>query len=236
MSKESNFSKVSEISIESQLGENNKNKNFNPLSDSRQIHETKKISEGELKNYFGNDYLAMPTCEKEKIVYNLINSNNNFENGRDVKLEDLLNISKKIDKNGFNFSLNLLEEVEEEKHREENLKTKIPSINPRNDENNSHNDRISNINNIYVNNKDKDIKKNLDQKINAFDKEIHQNSQENSKSLEKEIKMEANGNVKNNLISKIDNLNAIENSPIIKSNQEEFISKLPIEISFNCTN
>ncbi len=52
------------------------------------------LSESQMRQYFGSNHNQLSITQREKIVYAIINRSANFEAGSDVKIEDVLDVSK----------------------------------------------------------------------------------------------------------------------------------------------
>lgn len=52
------------------------------------------LDDSQMKLYFGENYNSLSITQREKILFSIINKNTKIESQTDVKLEDLLNISK----------------------------------------------------------------------------------------------------------------------------------------------
>ena len=103
-------SAIEELRVES-FGD--KRRSRGPLSDSSLIHPPKsksvtphklssinnytmprQIEENQLIKYFGTQHNVLSISQKEKIVFSIVNRSSSIDNACDVKLEDLLNVSK----------------------------------------------------------------------------------------------------------------------------------------------
>ena len=74
-----------------------KSLNVSKLSVSQLHKNIPQLNESQIKHYFGSNYSSLSVTQKEKMVYSIINKSEIYEVGmNDVKIEDVLNISKVV--------------------------------------------------------------------------------------------------------------------------------------------